>query len=153
MKDEIATHDAPARRSESNFLIFADLAEWGLAGRWEQIWAKQVTSDEFVLCCIPFFTYGLALGDRVLTSPAKGRKFVISRAHVRCGHHVARIWLKDAMETAVTMLDDFLESSRMLYERRPPHLVAIDVSPEQKPAVEGLMRELSHLRCQVEWGD
>jgi hypothetical protein len=66
--DSIATHDYPAWRAQANYLIMADLSPWGLQDRWEQLWASQVAEDEFILCCIPFFTYGMALGDRA-TAP------------------------------------------------------------------------------------
>jgi hypothetical protein len=62
----IATHSDPARRDRSNYIIRVALEQHGLPGEFEQMWAR--TDDAaggYELCSIPFFTYGLSLGDRV----------------------------------------------------------------------------------------
>src|SRR5690625_2025607 len=91
MNSRIAVHAHPAWRDKANFMIFADLSESGLSGRWEQLWSRQLSETEFQLCCIPFFTYGLALGDRVTTGPAKDKKYVILSVTRKSGRLVYRI--------------------------------------------------------------
>jgi uncharacterized protein DUF4265 len=62
---DIATHEHPVWRERANYVLQADLAEHGLPGRYEQLWARSVGADRYELCCLPFFTYGYALGDIV----------------------------------------------------------------------------------------
>ena len=58
------THQEPALRGRSNFIIRIALDGHGLPGRFEQLWTRKVDA-EFELCCIPYFAYGLSLGDRI----------------------------------------------------------------------------------------
>jgi hypothetical protein len=44
-----------------------------MPGRWEQLWVEKTKDNEFILCCIPFFAYGIALGDEV--SVRRGQEF------------------------------------------------------------------------------
>src|SRR5690625_5461577 len=85
MNSKIAVHAHPAWRDKANFMIFADLSESGLSGRWEQLWSRQLSETEFQLCCIPFFTYGLALGDRVTTDRKSTR---LNSSHVAISYAV-----------------------------------------------------------------
>lgn len=59
------------------------------------MWAEQVSENEFVLCCIPFMTYGLALGDLVVTSPQQERQYVIEALKQASGRLVYRVWFGD----------------------------------------------------------
>ena len=38
-----------------------------MAGAREQLWVKQVGEGRFLMRSLPFFTYGVALGDEVST--------------------------------------------------------------------------------------
>ena len=69
---DIATHAHPVWRERADYILQADLAEHGLPGRYEQLWARRVEADRFELCCLPFFTYGYALGDIVALRAATG---------------------------------------------------------------------------------
>jgi hypothetical protein len=92
--NQIIVHDFPAWREHSNFIIAAKLVEpdspneW----RWEQIWARKIDENLFEICCIPFFTYGLALGDLINTKPSNGRQYVINEIVEKSGHITYRIW-------------------------------------------------------------
>lgn len=61
----IATHSDPVWRDKTNYIIRVELDSHGMPGSAEQLWARTDDQRTFELCCIPFFTYGLALGDRV----------------------------------------------------------------------------------------
>jgi len=95
MAEQYATHSHPAWRLRSNWIIMADLSEYGMPGLMEQMWAEKVDADEFILCCIPFFTYGLALGDRVKTGLEGASEFVILERITASGHLVYRCWFGD----------------------------------------------------------
>jgi hypothetical protein len=71
--DDIATHENPVWRDRANYILQADLADHGLPGRYEQLWARHVSDGQYELCCLPFFTYGYALGDIVRLRAATGR--------------------------------------------------------------------------------
>ena len=62
---KIATQSDPVWRDKSNFILRAELTSHGLDGGFEQLWVRTEDRTEFELCCIPFFPYGMALGDRV----------------------------------------------------------------------------------------
>lgn len=80
---QIATHDNPVWRSKANFLIAADLSENGLEGASEQLWARREADNEFIICCIPFFTYGISLGDHVATFMDESRKYIFFARYSR----------------------------------------------------------------------
>jgi hypothetical protein len=62
-ESKIATHDEPAARERSNYIVRLDLTADGLPGHYEQMWTRTDDRQRHELCCIPFFTYGLSLGD------------------------------------------------------------------------------------------
>lgn len=129
MTTEIATHESPVWRDEANFLIFADLSRDGMAGRWEQVWAHQLSDTEFRLCCIPFFAYGLALGDRVVTESRDGKKYVIQSAIEKSGRTTFRVWFGNArdFEGARFSVEQYVRSQGWLFEWSSRKLLAIDI--------------------------
>jgi hypothetical protein len=62
---KIATHSDPVRRDRTNYIIQVDLTVHGMPGNFEQLWTRTEDQRSFELCCLPFFTYGVALGDLV----------------------------------------------------------------------------------------
>ena len=154
MASEIATHDAPVWQDRANFIIFADLSSAGMPGRWEQLWARQLGEAEFDLCCIPYFTYSLALGDRVRTQPSGGRRYVVAEVHARSGRRVVRLWLKEAQARGRECVLRHLESSSPLHEWSSDNLLAIDVpAGGPDPVLSALLAELPNLGVDVEWAD
>jgi len=87
--EKFSTHSGPAWREKANFVINAKLPE---EGRFEQLWARQVSEDTFELCCIPFFLYDVALGDVVQTREAHGRRYVLDTVVQPSGHYVFRAY-------------------------------------------------------------
>lgn len=130
---EIAAHEHPALRDEANFMIFADLSTDGMSGRWEQLWARQLGETEFQLCCIPFFTYGLALGDRVITGPSGDKKYVIQSVASKSGHLVYRVWFGEAKnkKQAREDVERYARSRNWHFEWSSENLLAVDISSSQ----------------------
>ena len=85
--DNVATHKAPVWGSRANFIIRADLSSHGLPGRFEQLWARKIGPTTFELCCVPFFAYGLALGDKVESNA----DFTIQKIVEKDGHKALRV--------------------------------------------------------------
>jgi hypothetical protein len=150
----IATHDEPAWRSRSDYIIFANLSEWSLDG-WEQLWANR-TGDDFIICCIPFFTYGIALGDTVCVGPSEGRDYVITNVRNKSGHRVARLWLKNATAYAREEVEKLLHDETPLCEHSSLNLLAIDV-PDNSTVAARLCSRLEALArthsIALEYGD
>lgn len=83
-----ATHRDPVWRERADFIIGAVLDdEQGT----EQLFSRQLGPRRFELCCIPFFTYGLALGDVVETDD----DFTVSGVVQPSGHRTIRVWFGD----------------------------------------------------------
>jgi hypothetical protein len=84
----IATHDEPAARAGTNYILRLILADDGMPGRYEQMWTRTEDKVDFELCCVPFFTYGLSLGDVVTTTNDEGAYKIVSKGasddQVRC---------------------------------------------------------------------
>jgi hypothetical protein len=95
--EKIAAHDFPVWREKADFIIAIRLGEeLGIDDliEWEQLWARKIDSDHFELCCVPFFAYGLALGDVVETIPQGSRKYVVDRVLTRSRHRTYRVFFQ-----------------------------------------------------------
>lgn len=80
----IATHKDPVWRERANFVIQVDLAAFDLDG-FEQLWTRTEDQGETrEVCCIPFFTYGIALGDHLSWDQASRTVEVIAHSGRRC---------------------------------------------------------------------
>lgn len=88
---KIATHDEPAWRERTNYILRLNLAQDGMPGWFEQMWTRTEDRQRFELCCIPFFTYGLSLGDVVSLAGENSAYRVESKS----GHRTIRIAVQD----------------------------------------------------------
>lgn len=82
---QVCQHDHPAWGERADYVLRVHLAPYGMPGRFEQLWTQRRTGAGLhELCCIPFFTRGVALGDvfRVRTS---GQASVIEAVVVPSG--------------------------------------------------------------------
>jgi Domain of unknown function (DUF4265) len=90
---DTAIHLNPAWRERATGMVYAKLKS-PFDGRWEQLWARQLSDREFEICCIPFFVHNLALGDIVEISPTPERR-VVTRVIQDSERFVFRIWFGD----------------------------------------------------------
>jgi hypothetical protein len=132
-----------------------DLSDSGMPGRWEQLWARRTGANEFVICAIPFFAYGLALGDRVTAASATGGfdqviDSVVERARNAVLHIAFR---EDAEQWEVQeWQDELIEHVKRLklpYEIHVLGYVAISC-PEASPEYEEMQKVL-HAFTLLEW--
>jgi hypothetical protein len=120
-----ATHSEPVWREKANFIIAAAVDPSDTEVTTEQLWVRKIADKQFEVCCIPFFVYNLALGDRVETTD----DLLVDRVAESSGRFVFRVFFphadspKDATTTALTSLDALLEWSS-------PSLLAVDASNE-----------------------
>lgn len=89
--DREARHLDPVWRAKADFIIATLLNTENGISEWEQIWAKKMGGNTFIVCCIPFFAYNISLGDLVKTND----DYVIERVLAESGNTVFRIWFLD----------------------------------------------------------
>jgi hypothetical protein len=124
-----AVHQQPVWRERANFIVDADVGEPDQPPRFEQLWARQVAADHFVLCCIPYFAYGLSLEDEVLAATSGEDRYVVRDVVRRSGRWVFRVWFGESH--AMAAADRLLRSIHdlgCLHEWSSGHLVAIDAA-------------------------
>jgi hypothetical protein len=140
--DPIATHLAPVWRDRANFLIHAKIQHGGHPTLWEQLWARQIAGNRFEICCIPFFTYDVALGDEVETSSEGTYQYVLARVTGPSGHATYRVYLGESPKSFDRReLLDRVERLGCLVEWSSENLVAIDAPPDQIQAVADILWE------------
>ncbi|WP_405824383.1 DUF4265 domain-containing protein [Streptomyces sp. NBC_00838] len=91
----ISGHPEPAWKDRADTVVMCDLTDAGMPGRWEQLWAKRLSDGQFVLCCIPFFTSAIALGDTFATISSNGFERVISEVVERSGNCVIHVKFRE----------------------------------------------------------
>jgi hypothetical protein len=152
--DKYANHDEPVWRARANFLLQVDLSQHGMAsGSYEQLWARTDDRATFEVCCLPFFTYGIALGDMIAWDNSDRRVVVVRRS----GRRLLRCAFAD-LDDAFAYHETFhasIAATGALVEFRGGGLVAVDIdSDERLNAVLEVVRPLHESgRVMWEWGD
>ncbi|MEW2634834.1 DUF4265 domain-containing protein [Streptomyces sp. NPDC048389] len=120
------THEDPVWRSEENYMGMVDLVPFGMANSLEQLWLRPTDGESYVVSCIPFFAYGLALGDTVIL---RDGRFVTS-VHGRSGRRALRVMFTESPEVSqlCSMLRDMLISHELMSEWNGDRHVAVDVT-------------------------
>lgn len=142
--DKIITHDFPARRAEANFIIGALLEEKiSDIAQMEQIWAKQIEEDLFSICCIPFFTYGLALGYKVQTKPIGNMPYVIERVIEKSTNVTYRVFFQNTNRWS-NVIDDISQLGCTVEPRwKNSNVIGVDApDDEKKVLLEGFLLDL-----------
>jgi hypothetical protein len=148
------THEFPVWRETSDFILAKRLNESDVPEKWkwEQIWARQILDNVFEICCIPFFSYGLALGDWVNTKPLDERKYVINDIVEKKGHTTYRVWFQSKAEWNSTI--DEIQTLGCLVEVRweKSGLIAIDAPNSTiREKLENFLRNLEETTLDIEW--
>jgi Domain of unknown function (DUF4265) len=90
-ESKIASHDEPAARGRANYVVRLGLTADGMPGHYEQVWTRTDDGQKHEVCCIPFFVYGLSLGDVIRTIAPDGAYRVESKG----GHRTIRVAFPD----------------------------------------------------------
>jgi hypothetical protein len=122
---QFITHVNPVWRDRSNFIINAELPETGRPWRYEALFTRQVSRNQFEVCCIPYLLYNVALGDVVATRPRNGRKYVVRKVVRSSGRYVFRAWLGESTYPREE-LGEHLHALGALVEWRTHNLLAVD---------------------------
>lgn len=86
--DYEAIHRSPIWREKADFVFAAHIGTNGDKNEWEQLWGKKTGRNTFMLCCIPFFVYDIALGDEVEVDA----DLVAQRVTKSGGQTTFRVW-------------------------------------------------------------
>lgn len=134
--DSMAWHYNPVRPSD--FFIRADLANHGMPGRFEQLWVQKLGEGQFEICCVPFFTYGVALGDTVQTDD----EFTLQRVLFKSGHRTLRVAIVNECRQSDIheMLHHWVERTGLPYEWYSEGYLAVDLpaNDEVKMAISDI---------------
>lgn len=152
--EKIAVHDFPAWREKADFIIAIRLREeLGIDDmlEWEQLWARKVDGSRFELCCIPFFAYGLALGDVVETKPSEQRKYVVEAVRIRSGRRTYRVFFESLVRWN-EIIDEIISLGCTVEVRwKQSKLVAVDAAPDIRlDLLEAYLRKLEQ-RSEIRW--
>lgn len=126
---EIAVHRQPVWRARSNYVFHAPTPDVGGA---EQLWAERIGDDRFVICCIPFFAYGVALGDIVALDPLR----VIERSGRAC----FRVWFGEGTGDQDEVIAQ-LKQMEVEIERSSEHLIGLAPTREQTQRLQQYLAE------------
>ena len=123
----IATHTNPVERPTLGFMPMAALEDVGEGENFEQLWTRRVADDLFQLCCIPFFAFGMALGDVVRAEASSG--YVVKEVVRRSGNGVARVAVtrRDNEHEVHAKVHDLLGRLEYLYEWYATGYVAVSL--------------------------
>jgi len=141
----IAIHENPVWEAKSDFLILVDLERWGLSGRLEQLWVRRAGGNLVEVCCVPFFPYGIRLGDIVEIEVSSNGRHFFERVVKPSNRLNVRLVVDDTdrIEVIMPVISVILEDSGCEYEVFKPGYVAADVPTDS--AERYLIRELGHL--------
>ena len=125
--ESVATHSWPIWRDSANFIFVASLEAKNGKNQWEQLWGKQLAPHRFIVCCIPFFLYDVALGDEVETDD----DLVLQRVVHQSGQVTFRVWFGG--QDASTRLQQVREIEEIgpLTEWSSEHLLALSVAESE----------------------
>ena len=149
-------HEDPAERRASNYTAHVDLTPFDLGGQLEQVWLHDLGNGTYALACIPFMTYGLALGDEVRLS---GHGIVTDLILAR-GHRVLRLLLADdshktRLARTIEAITAVVAEAGLLSEWHGARFIAVDVPPDAHPQAvfDAMQRVVDEGRGYWEWAD
>jgi hypothetical protein len=138
MTRRYAVHIDPVWRERANFVINASINIGG-DEQFEQLWVRQLPEGTFEICCIPFFVYGLSLGDVVSTVTGLGHDYLFDRVVEPAGHHTYRVYF-DKSFTDQDEVIRAVSSIGALVERSSTNLMAVDANDaDLARLVDGLL--------------
>lgn len=127
--DYVAVHEHPVWRDRSDFIIRVFLGEKEGHNDWEQLWAKNLGQNRFMICCIPFFAYNLSLGDEVIVD----NYYNVSEVIHHSGNTTFRVWFGESkIESIGEKIYSELERIEAILEWSSENLLAVSVDSQPK---------------------
>jgi Domain of unknown function (DUF4265) len=122
---KIVAHVSPVWAEQSDCTVVIPLWEDGVLQLKEEIPCVKL-SDGFLVCCVPFFIYGVGLGDVILDSSGgdslKQSWHVVKQSSYRC----VRVWLKQCADrsTALAAISKWITTYDVVQEQYSDNLLA-----------------------------
>jgi hypothetical protein len=158
--EQFVGHVSPANQKKANGFVYAELTDVdNTAIRWEQLAAFRIAdaSDppRFEICCIPFFAYGISLGDVVLTRRVAAHglvEFAVTGVAERSGTSTLRVHFLRAAdpELAQEKTVQSLTSLGVAVERWSSNMIAVDLSPSVQTQAMQALASLERSQ-RIEW--
>ncbi len=135
--DFVFTHEEPVWRERSNYIIHAFVGDTD----YEQLFTKKIKPGLVELCCIPFFAYGMALGDFLEVDD----KNLIQKVAQRNGRFTFRIDLKVEHIPSRIMIGNKFFDSGWLVEGTGDDLISLDAPDEvEAQKIHDFLTEMVH---------
>lgn len=139
MTARYSMHREPVWRDRSDFIINARLPE---DSHFEQLWVRRLSDDAFEVCCIPFFLYGVALGDAVEVVEDSGFGFLLKRVLGSAGRSVFRVHFAESSADQQQVVANLVPMGALL-EWSSSTLLAVDAGDSALArVVAGYLEEL-----------
>lgn len=114
-------HPSPVWRDLSNYILQLLVDAEACPDEFEQVWTALQEDGSHVLCCIPFFLYGLSLGDQFEKLPSGSFRILSSSGRI-----TIRVWMADATPLEKANLVKQCQECGCLIERSSENLIALD---------------------------
>lgn len=118
----------PSEHSLVKVLFKLDPDSWH-ASFTETLWAEPVGSSEYQLENVPFYAFGVSLGDAVRAIEGDG-VHVFTEVSRRGGHSTYRLLINESRRDDLEKFWEPLQALGCTYEEGPKPLLAVDVPPE-----------------------
>ncbi|MER6571416.1 DUF4265 domain-containing protein [Streptomyces sp. NPDC001093] len=128
---QFVVHEQPVGRASTNYIARADLAPFGLDGQVEQLWLRAVNDGSYEVACIPFSTYGIALGDVVVLNDDD----YVSEVVRNSSHRTLRLLFTPDLppadlQKAADEIKTEIIAADLLSEWNGARFIAVDVPPD-----------------------
>lgn len=125
--DHIAVHSQPVWRDRTDFIFHAYCGSKNGRNEWEQLWGKKVAPSCYVVCCIPFFVYDVALGDEVEIDTNHVLKRVVNKS----GQLTFRVWFGEQGAAIRKKMVLEMETMDLLMEWSSYNLLGLSVQQDR----------------------
>jgi hypothetical protein len=153
MFDLVITHANPVWATRADSVVLVDLKKWGLSGV-EELPSHHVGGSFYELCCVPFFSYGMKLGDVVEATPNEYDAMFVAKVIKSSNRLNIRLAVRSEKETDAAMrrILGILARAECGFEMWQPGYVAADVpTPASETIVlRGLQVLVDHELLSIE---
>lgn len=146
MSRRFVQHQDPLWSNRVDYFIHADLDADGMPDCSEQLAVRSLGSDHFEICCLPFYCYGLSVGDEVEAEELPDGRSVYVRRVQDGGNGLVRAAFRSSedAETFHSSVHDSLVQEGLALEWNGIGYVAVLCEPDSVDKV---------IRLFDQWGE
>lgn len=120
-----AQHNSPVWAAEADSKICVSLSEYGMPDKTETLDVKSISDNTYLICCVPFFVDGIALGDLVRWDTEKQNVSLVKSGERKVIRIAATNDLAD--DSVWSFIHAWVEKERLFHEWKSGSYIAIDV--------------------------